>query len=128
MSEKEQITSFPKAMMDYADYVDQRIEASKSAGPAAGPKLTADTWGSAVGVEGASSVMDEMMKGCFNKQMQDARLRALDLSAFERLFSPPPQVKLTRRERLMCRINYRLDSIRETIALKIAPWLEDGEC
>lgn len=47
--------------------------------------------------------------------------------AVEFLSGSRPHVKLTRRERLVCEINYRVDRIREGIALKIAPWLEDGE-
>lgn len=126
MSKKEQITSFPKAMMDYADYLYPQIEPSPALDRAVG-KITTDTWGSAVGGEDKLLTMGEMMKGHLNKQMQGALLRGLDLDTLDRLFNPLPQTKLTRRERLMCRINYRLDRIRETTALKIAPWLEDGE-
>ena len=126
MSEKEQITSFPKAMMDYADYLYPQIKPPPALDRVVG-KITTNTWGSVVGVEGGSPVMDAMAKGPLNQQMQGARLRGLHLDALDRLFNPLPQTKLTRRERLMCRINYRLDSIRENIALKIAPWLEGGE-
>ena len=83
MSEKEQITNFPKAMTDYADYVDP--------------------------------------------QMVDALLRAPDPDAVEWIFGPRPRVKLTRRERLLCKVRYRIDRIRTATALKIAPWLGDGE-
>lgn len=61
-----------------------------------------------------------MMTSYVSTQEIDALINQPELRD---VFGMRPIVRLTRRERLLCRVKGRIDCFRERVAIKIAPWL-----